>query len=204
MSADEPTAQKDGSAAPSTTDFWGEKEALMSGPPDDAAEPAQVEPQGNEARRGRRPLSRRARVFAAAVLAVPSVALAWIVVPALVGGGSTPPSRSAAEEPPPQQGRPGSGRSAARWAREPGRSAGSRRRHGRSATRQPSHRPFPRRETRRPPSPRSAEPSRSPAPAPPPSEPAPEPTAPALPPESEEEGGFHLRDGATESAEFGL
>jgi hypothetical protein len=200
MSANKPTAHQDDTTAPSPTDYWREKEALAGGPSDDEVEASQVDSKNTEGGGRKRALTRHARIVAVAVLAVLTVALAWVVVPALVGGGSTPQSRPAPEVVHAKAGkadRRGSGRT--RWVREPDASPRPRRRHAPEA-RQVRRRAHPLHQPRRPASPPPEPPSQPPASVTTP----PEPSSPATPPPAEPKEKPGLRDGATESAEFGL
>jgi hypothetical protein len=132
-----------------------------------------------------------------------AVALAWIVVPALVGGGSTPQSRSTPGGL--KAGKAGGERSSrTRWAREPGEAARPRRRRTAASAPHARHHVHSRNKFQHPARPPSENPSRPPASGAAPPEPAPEPSAPAPPPPSEPAGKPGLRDGATESTEFGL
>jgi hypothetical protein len=201
MSANKPTTPKDDTTVPSPTDYWREKEALAGGSSGDEVEASQVESEAIEEEFGRtRVLPRPTRIVVAAVLTVLAVALAWVVVPALVGGGSTSQSRSAPGGLPAKTGKAGRGRSSrTRWAREPdansrprprsalGARRGGRRTHPRHARRHPS--PPPPDDPIQPPASGTA---------------APEPSAPAPPPQAEPKEEPRLRDGATESTEFGL
>jgi len=205
MSAKKPTTPQDEATSISPTEHWRELEGRTGGPSDadDEVEAPQAETaDAGEAGR-KRALPRRARIGVAAVLAVSAVALAWIAVPALVGRGSTPQSRSTPGDLPAKVGKASGGRSSrTRWAREPDETARLRRRRTATSAPYARHRAA-QHKLQRPDGPPSEDLSQPPASGAAPPEPAPEPSAPA-PPAPGEPDRAGLRDGATESAEFGL
>jgi hypothetical protein len=202
MSTEKTPTPEDGTTSISPTEHWRELEGRTGDAPDaeDEIEASRVESGAKEAGR-KRVLTRRAQIVVAAVLSAFAVALALIVVGALVGGGSTPKSRSAPEGLPAKAGKSDEGRPGrARWVREPDQPA--RPRQERIAPPAPHVRRHarPRYEPARSP---SVAPSQPPVSAAAP-EPAPAPSEPPPPPPREPAGKPGLRDGATESAEFGL
>lgn len=205
MSTEKPTTPKDGAPALSPEEHWCELQVRAGGESDahDEITTSQVKSEDTAEVGRHRALTRRARIVVAAALTVLAVALAWIVVPTLVGGGSTPRSR-----PTPgglKAGKAGGGRSSqTRWVREPDQAARPRRRRTATSAPHVRHHAQPRHELQRPAPPPSDDPSQPPASGAAPPEPAPEPSAPAPPPPSEPAGKPGLRDGATESTEFGL
>jgi len=199
MSA-EPTTPDDGDPADAPTDFWRGVEGQTRGEPDAKSKSttAQVRPEGEKGRR-ERVLSRPTRIAAGAGLLTLAVVLAWVVVPALIGGGPTSGRRPASGALPAKaRDADKRGPDRTRWAREPGASSQPRRRHAPEA-RQVRRRAHPRHEPSHP-----APPPESPASGSPPPEPAPELSPPAPPPPAEPKEEPGLRDGATESEEFGL
>ena len=207
MSAKEPTTPKDGAAAVSAAEHWRELEGRTGDAPDTEGELATsgVEPEGTEEEGRKRVLSRRARVAVAALLIAFGLAPAWIVVPALVGEGSTRRSRSTPGALPSKARRAdrrGSGRT--RWVREPDASAQPRQRRTPLGAPQGKRRAHPRHGPPSSASPAPEAASRPPASGTTPSEPLAEPSEPAPPSASKPKGKPGLRDGATESAEFGL
>lgn len=207
MSTEKPTTPQDGATALSPEEHWRELEGRTGGASDaeGAVATSQVEPEDPEGEGRKRVLSRRARIAIPAALIAFAVALAWIVVPALVGGGSTPQSRPTPGDLPAKAGKAGGGRSSrTRWVREPDQAARPRRRLTATSAPRVRHHAHPRQELQRPAPPPSDDPGRPPASGAAPPEQAPEPSAPALPPPSEPAGKPGLRDGATESTEFGL
>ncbi len=203
MSTEKPTTPKDDTTQVSPTEHWLEMEVRTGGEAvDDESATSPNQPKGTEEKGRKRVLSQRARIVVVAALIALGAALAWIVVPALVGGGSTPQSRHA---PGGLKARKASGErsSRTRWVREPGQAARPHRRRTAPAASHVRHHAQPRHEPRPPASPPQDIPSQPPASGAAP-EPAPEPSAPAPPPPSESAGKPGLRDGATESDEFGL
>jgi len=207
MSAEEPTTPEEQATKAPAARTWKELEGRIGGDvtEDEKSEMSQIESNSEERRVWRRPLSRRLRFFVAGGLAVFVVALASVAVATLVGGDHTrrarPRSGAAhAEEREAQKRR--SGR--ARWVREAGASPRPRQRRTMPGAHRARRRARPRRKAHRP----AQQPTTSPAqppeavPAPPEPPPAPISPAPASPSEPEQEPG--LRDGATESTEFGL
>lgn len=198
MSANKPTTPKDDTTAPPPSGYWREKEVLMGGAPDaeGEVETSQGESAATEEVRRRHVLSRRAGIAASAALAVFAVALAWIIVPVLVEQGSTSRSRPIPGGSPAKARKAERGKSnATRWVREPEAGTQPRRGHAAAGTPRSRHHARLRGEQRSAP----AEPA---APSQPP-ESMPAPSAPAPSPASEPEKP-RLRDGATESEEFGL
>lgn len=200
MSANKSTTPQDGTAAISPTEHWREVEARTGVASDasDEVEASQVESEATEEELGRaRVLPRRSRIVVAAALTVLAVGLAWVVVPALVGGGSTPRSRSTPGDLPAKAGR---GRSSwTHWVREPDANPRPRRRSALGAP-QGRRRTHPRHTRPNPVPPPSDDPSQPPATDTAP----PDPSAPAPPRQVEPKEKPRLRDGATESTEFGL
>ena len=206
MSAEKPTTPEERTAAASAVEEdWDELEGRTDATAieDEKPTPSQIEPEGNEEDRRKRVLSRRVRLVVAGALAVLVVALASIVFAALVGRDSVPrpqPQSGAVHAKRQRADRRGSSR--ARWLKE---ADGRRRsRQGRAAR----GRPRARRQARPRRNP-AQQPTDAPAHQPPESAPtSPEPAgapsvpAPAAPSEPKQKPG--LRDGATESAEFGL
>ncbi len=207
MPAEEPTTPKDEAAPISPEGYLRDLQGRTGTAPgaEDEIETQQVEPEGTEEEGPKRVLSRRVRIAVLAALIVFAVALAWTVVPGLVGGGSKGRSRSSPGALPARvlgAGKRGPGRT--RWVREPDAGAQPRRGPARRGTPQRRRRIHPRHELppsvpakpdvpRRPPEYGT---TRSEAPA--------ESSEPAPPPPAEPAGKPGLRDGATESAEFGL
>jgi hypothetical protein len=207
MSTEKPTTPKDGTTAVSTADHWRELEGRTGGAPDAEGELAttQLEPKDPEEKGRKRALSRRARTAIPAALIAFAVALAWIVVPALVGGDSARRSQPAPEVLPAKARKADKRRSSrARWVKEPDEGAQPRQRRTALGTPHVRRHTHPQHEPRRPDPPPPGAPSQPPASGTTPPEPASEPSAPAPPPPSEPKGNPGLRDGATESAEFGL
>ena len=206
MSTEKPT-EADGAPKGPPAEFWGGVIDQTKREPQAGGEPARAQ-DGPEVEKGwrERTRSRPARIAAGAALLALATALAWVVVSVLVGGDSTTRPRPSAA-PLPTKGRraekQGSGRT--RWVREPGASPRRRRMHGPQApqARRDAHpRPQPPRPAPPPPEAPSQPPASGPAPAEPP--PAPEPSAPEPPPPDEPKEKPGIRDGATESNEFGL
>jgi hypothetical protein len=202
MSMEKPTTPKDGAEAVSAVEHWRELEGRTGGAPDTEGEIAtsQVEPE-EEGRK--RVLLRPARTAIAVALTAFALALAWVVVGALMGGGSARRSQSAPPVLPAKARKADKQRpSRARWVKEPDESSQPRQRPTALGAPQVRRRVRPQHGPRHPvPSPpvvSSQPPASSPTPAKP--APAPEPSAPAPPPPAKP----GLRDGATESAEFGL
>lgn len=204
MSTEKPTTPKDDTTQVSPTEHWREMEVRTGSEPntDGEAVASKGEPEGDGEKRGRGSLPRRARFLVAAALIVFAAGFAWIVVSALVGGGSTPQSR---HTPGGLKAGKASGErsSRTRWVREPDQAARPQRRRTAPAASHVRHHAQPRHEPRPPASPPQGIPSQPPVSGAA-SEPAPEPSAPAPPPPSEPAGKPGLRDGATESTEFGL
>ena len=207
MSAKEPTAPKVGTAAVSPAEHWRELEGRTAGPAieDEKSAPSQGESKGNEEDGGKRVLARRVRLVLAGVLAVLVVALASIVVAALEGRDSVPrsqPRSGAVHAKRRKAERPKWSR--ARWLKEADRNPRPRQRrtaHGALHAGRHVHR---RRRTPRPAQQPAEAPTQSPESAVTPPAPPPEPSAPAPSAPSEPKEGPGLRDGATESTEFGL
>jgi hypothetical protein len=203
MSTEKPTTPKDGRTAVPPTEYWREVQGHTgTEPEEEASAPSKVGPKATEEDKRGHVLSRNVRIVVPATLVVFAAALGWIVVPALVGGGSAPQSRIAPADSPAKAPQPHAGRpSRTRWVREPGEPNESAR---------PPHRhaalgaPRERRHARpRHPSPELDAPSQVPASGATPPEGVPVPSEPAPPPsEPKEKPG--VRDGATESTEFGL
>jgi hypothetical protein len=205
MSAKEPTAPKDSAAAVSPAEHWRELEGRTAGPTiDEKSTLSQVEPEDDaKEHRRRRGVSRRAR-FAALASLVIAVAPAWVVVLASVTGESasrSPDTRGVVHAEPGKAER----RSWSLARRAKGAGEIPRLRQRRTARRTPraGRHTHPRWEPRRPAPPAEA-PSRSPASGATPPELTPEPSAPAPVAPSEPKEAPGLRDGATESTEFGL
>jgi hypothetical protein len=207
MSTEEPTAPEESSATKaSPEEDWNVLEGRIGGAAsgDERSAPSQAESESEEEKGWKRLLSRRARFGVAGGSAVLVVALASVAVTALVGGevarrprsrpGAVHAKRRGAEK-------RGSGR--ARWVREAGGSARPPHRRtapGRSRARSHTR---PRRKPSRPVRQKAEAPSQPPEPAQPQAQP-PEPSAPAPAAPSAPEERPGLRDGATESTEFGL
>jgi hypothetical protein len=207
MSAEEPTAPEERTTKVLPAKHWLEMEGRTGGAAieDEKSAPSQIEPKGKEGDGRKRVLSRRARLIVTGVLAVLVVTLALIVAAALMGGDAARRSRprSGAVH---AKGQEAEKRRSdrARWVREAGGSPRSRARRtppGRSRARRHAR---PRHNPRRP----AQQPAASPAQPPESVSASPEPTptpsapAPAAPSEPQQEPG--LRDGTTESTEFGL
>lgn len=206
MSAEKPTTSNGDVPADSVTDFWDGVEGQTRGEPEAGGEPTtpQAKPEGEKGWR-KRVLSRPARVAAGAALFVLAVALAWVVVPTLMREGSAPRPRPATGALPAKARKAdkrGSGRT--RWVREPDASPRPRQTHEPETPRS-QRRTRLRHEPSRPapPPPESASQPPASGAAPPPPVPTPGPSSPApTSTEPKEEPG--IRDGATESDEFGL
>jgi hypothetical protein len=200
MSAEEPTTPRDDAVAVAAADHWRELEGRTGGAPDTESGHTTPQVESGEEKRRKRVLPRRAKIAIPVVLIVFAMAPAWIVVGALTGKGSTPRPQSASGALPANAHRANQrGPSRARWVREPDEATRSRRRHTTPAPRVRRHA-----RQRHEPSHSSPEiPTQPPASGAAPPEPAPEPSPPAPPP-AEPTGKPGLRDGATESAEFGL
>jgi len=205
MSAEEPITPEDRTTALSSVKTWRELEDRTGGDvsEDEKAAPSQIESESEKEKGRKHVFSRHTRFVAAGVVAILAVALAGIAVAGLAGEDhtrrSTPRSgRVHAKRREAQRRR--SGR--VRWAREVGESP--RPRQGRTALRLPCarHHARPRRKPRRPAHREAELPSQPPEPAPPEQPPEPSAPAPAAPSAPKERPG--LRDGATESSEFGL
>jgi hypothetical protein len=207
MSAEEPTTPEERTTKVSPEETWNALEGRTGGAAveDEGSAPSQVGPEHGE-KGGRRPVfSRRAGLLVAVVLAVLAVALAATVVVALVGGGSghRPGPRSGEMH---AKGRTPDRRrsSRARWAEEAdGRRRSRQRRNGHERLRAERH-AYRRRKPRRPAKQSTDAPSQPPAYGPTSPESAPEPSAPAPAAPSAPKERPSLRDGATESTEFGL
>lgn len=206
MSAEEPTRPEEHTTASSPVETWDELEGRTGGTAieDEKSAPSQGESKGNEEDGRKRVLSRRVRLVAG-VLAVLVVALASIIVSALEGRDSVPRSQpqSGAVH---AKGRKAERRKSSRlqWLKEVDGSPPPRQRrtaHGAPRAGRHVHR---QRRTPRPVQQAAEASTQSPEsaatlPAPPPEPSAPAPSAPSEPKE-----GSGLRDGATESSEFGL
>jgi len=186
---------------------WRELEGRTGGDAieDEKSTSSQIESKGREEETGKHLPSRHPRFVIAGVLAVLVVALVSIAFVALVGGDHTRRSRprsgaAHAKEREARKRRPGR----ARRVREAGGGQPPRQRHAEPRPQRPRRQYRPRHRHRRP----AQQPTTSPAqppesvPAPPEPAPAPSPPLPAAPSEPKEEPG--LRDGATESTEFGF
>jgi hypothetical protein len=204
MSAEKPTTPKERTAAASPVEEdWDELEGRTGATAieDEKPTPSQIEPEGNEEDRRKRVLSRRVRLVVAGALAVLAVALASIVFAALVGRDSVPrPQPQSGTVHAKRQGADGRRSSRARWLKE---ADGRRRsRQGRAAPGAPraGRHIDSRRRTGHP----VQQPPQAPTQSPESGATSPEPSVPApdAPSEPKEEPG--LRDGATESSEFGL
>lgn len=191
MSADKPTTPEDGTTVVSPEEHWLELQARVGGEPEVEDEPSTSQGEAKGAKEtGKRSPLHRARPLLPAVSIAFAVALAWVIVPALVGGGSARRYRSTPVNAHAKL-RKAEGRrpSRARWVKDPAESPGAP--HKRTAPARHARRhALPRREPRRP--------------APPPAQPAPEASVPAPPPASEQKSSSGPRDGATESTEFGF
>ena len=208
MSAEEPTTTpEERIAAVSHVKTWDELEGRTGGTAieEEKSAPSQGESKGNDGNGRKRVLSRRVRFVGAGVFAVLVVALASIIVAALVGRDSVPRSqpRSGAVH---AKGRRAERRRAsrARWFKEADGSPRPRQRrtaHGAARAGRHVHR---RRRTPRPARQPAEAPTQSPESAAALPAPPPEPSAPAPPAPSAPKEGPGLRDGATESSEFGL
>lgn len=200
MSAEDPTEPKNDIPKVCVDDVWRGTEARAGVAPKARVESVTPgdESEGAEERKRKSDPSRRVRFILPIAVVIFAVALAWIVVPALVGDGPTRHSKSTlgARLAKPRRADE-RGPSRTRWAKEP--DASPRSRQGRSALEASQGRR--RTHPRRGPAPAESDsPSRPSASAAAP----PEPSAPAPPPASEPKGSPGLRDGATESTEFGL
>lgn len=204
MSAEEPTTHEERTPRASVVKPWKELEDRTGGDVREAetSTPSQIESQGNEGGRRKRLASRRARLLLAGVLAVLVAAPALIAIASLTGAGSAPrlePRSGAVHANEQKTKRRSSGR--APWVREAGKSPRPRQKRAAPAQsrarRHVQPRDKPRRAARRPEG--AVGPPSESVPASP--EPTPAPIAPAP---SEHEEGPGLRDGATESTEFGL
>jgi hypothetical protein len=203
MSAEKPTTPEERTAAVSPIEDWDELEGRTGATAieDEKPTPSQIEPEGNEDDRRKRVLSRRVRLVVAGALAVLLVALASIVFAALVGRDSGPRSQPQSRAVHAKRQRADGRRSSrARWLKEAdGRRRSRQRRTAHGAPRAGRH-VNPRRRTGHP----AQQPPQAPTQSPESDTTSPEPSAPApaAPSEPKEEPG--LRDGATESSEFGL
>jgi len=209
MSAEEFTTSGGHTTGASPEGEWRELEGRAGGTAVEGEEStsSQVVSAANDKDRRRPVFSLRARLRVAGALGVVAMASAAMVVVALVGGGPERRPRARSGETHAKGREAGRRRSSrARRAEETGGSPRSRyRRHGHAPPHAGRH-AHPRPKTR-PPVERSTEaPNQPPAygaasqtPAPEPSAPMPTPAAPSAP-----EEGPGLRDGATESTEFGL
>jgi len=205
MSTEEPTAPEESSTTKaSPEEDWNVLEGRTGSTAieDEKPAPSQSETKRKE-QRGKRVLSRHRRLVVGAGLAVLVVSLASFAVAAWLGGDHARRSRprSGAVHAKRQEApRRRSGR--VRWVREAGESP--RPRQGRTALRRPCARRHarPRRKPRRPAHREAELPTQPPEPAPPEQPPEPSAPAPAAPSAPKERPG--LRDGATESSEFGL
>lgn len=205
MSAEGPTAPEDGAAAVAAADHWRELEGRTGGAPDTESGPATPQVESGEKKRRKRVLPRRARIATPVALAAIAVALAWIVFGALTGEGSTPRPQSAPEALPTKAHRADQREpSRARWVREPDEGAQRKQMPTPPGAPRLRRRIHPRHQPPRPAPAQPDTPTQPPASGAAPPEPAPEPSEPAPPPPAEPVGKPGLRDGATESAEFGL
>jgi len=202
MSAEEPTTPDAHTTKVSHVRTWRELEGRTGGDAieDERSTPSQIKSKGKEEKTGKHLPSRRPRFVIAGGLAVFVVALVSIAFVTLVGGDHTrrsrPRSRAAhAKEREARKRRPGR----ARWVREAGGGHPPRQRHAEPRPQRPRRQYRPRHRHRRPAQQPATSPAQPPESAPAHPEPAP---APAVPSEPEQERG--LRDGATESMEFGL
>lgn len=202
MSTEKPTAPKENTSVVSPSEHWQELRARAGGEPetDEEVAASRGEPEGDREEKEKISLSRRARFLVATALIVLAAALAWVIASALVGGGSTQRSRPASDVVHAKTPKTvGERTSRARWVREPDEAARPRRTHTTPAAPHVSHRAHSRHGPR-PLGPPPEEPGQPPASgAAPPEQGVPAPSAPEEP---EEKPG--LRDGATESTEFGL
>jgi|GEM_PF-6581449 len=200
MSTENPTTPKEEPPEFRADDPWKDTEVRTGVAPEPEVEPAtpQDEGKGPEEGKPKSAPSRRVRLAAPIAVAAFAVALAAIVVPALIGD-SSPHSRPTHRALPAKAHRPdGQGTGKTRWVREP--DASPRPRQGRPMPDAPRgrRRAHPRHES----APAESDvQSQVPAADAAPSESAPEPSSPSA---GEPEEDSRLRDGATESEEFGL
>lgn len=202
MSTEKPNAPEDAAAAASTAELRRELEGLPDAAPLPAGErtTSPAEPEGNKGEEVKRFPWRSVRIAAVALLPTLAVALAWVVLTVLTGDGSTHrpgPASGALPAKAPKADRGGSDRT--RWVAPPGTSARPRRRHSAVKAQRARRRSHSRQESSH------SVPAEPEAPSPPPAytappEPAPEPAPPPAEPKEEP----RIRDGATESEEFGL
>ena len=207
MSSENPTTPKDRTTTTSPVEHWDTLQARAGTQPNVAerVDAPQVEPEGTKEER-RRSLSRRARFAVTAVLGAFAVALALVLVSALVGAGSTRPLPQSAPGVAHTKAPRTDGRSSSRtrWMSEPEESAPPPHASPRATAPRARRHARPRPDSVAPVPPEPSAPN-SPPPsgaAPPESPPEPGTPAPAAPSEPKEKPG--LRDGATESIEFGL
>lgn len=209
MSTENPTTPKDGRTAVPPTEYWREVQSHTGGEPEEEeSAPSQAGPKATEEDKRGHVLKRRVQIVVPATMVVFAAALGWIVVPALVGGGSAPQSRPTPAGSSAKARKPDAGRaSRTRWVREPGESNERARSPQRRAVLGVPHDRYhagPRHPSPQPASPEPDAPSRLPASGATSPEGVSEPTEPAPPTPRgpKEEPG--VRDGATESTEFGL
>lgn len=207
MSAEEPTTPEEQTTKVSVAKSWKELEGRTGGDAieDEKSAPSQITSEGKEEGWRKRLLSRRTRLVVAGALAVLAVALGSIAVATLVGGGHAPRSRprsGAVHAKTREAKKRRSGR--ARWVREAEGGRRPRQRRTEPSPHRARRRDRPRRKYRRPAQQPASAPAQPPESVPASPEPSPAPSAPAptAPSEPEQEPG--LRDGATESTEFGL
>jgi hypothetical protein len=205
MSAEEPTHPEGYAPKVRPGESWDELEGRTGAKTFDIEKstPSQTEAKGHEDKEPKHVLSRRVRLLLAGVSAVLVVALASIAVTMSVGGDHVGriQLRSGAVH---ARGQEGEKRRSGRARRVTGAGKSPRRRQGRSVPGRPHARRHgrPRHNSRRPAQQPADTPAQPPESTPTSPEPAPGAPAPAAP--SEPQQGPGLRDGATESTEFGL
>jgi hypothetical protein len=204
MAAEEVTPPKDETPTMPAAKDWDAIRARLEGASVAEGEPTPEVSKSEAAEKKIRTLSRRARIAIPALLFTAAVALIWIVVPGLVGGGSMRQSQPASGALPANARKARRRSSPTRWVKES--DAGTQPQRGRTVpgVSRAGRRTHPRNEPPRsvPAAPKT--PSQPPASGTAPSEPPAEPSEPAPPPTAEPAEKPGLRDGATESAEFGL
>jgi len=208
MSTEEPTTPKGNTVSLRPAEHWSDLQVRSGAEPGTEEEltTPQVELDGEKEQGQKGSRSRRARLLVPLALVVFATALAGIVVLALRGGGDTPQRASSAPEAVHPKGRESEERRSdrTRWVREPGESAPQAHRRAAPVSPRARHNPRSPHERRQPAPAPSDAPSQPSAPEAslPESAPVPSAPAPAAPSEPREEPP--IRDGATESTEFGL
>lgn len=207
MSAEEPTTPEEPTTKVSVAKTWKELEGRTGGDviEDQKSAPSQIKSKDKEEGGRKRLLPRRTRLVVAGVLAVLVVALGSIAVATLVGGGHarrSGPRSGAVHANRREAKKRRSGR--ARWVREAGESRRPRQRRTEHGPQRLRRHDRPRRKPRRPAQQPPGTPAQPPESVPASPEPSPAPSAPAPTAPSEPKEGPGLRDGATESSEFGL